>query len=75
MVLDQVLELLLLLEHRSALLLVDITMPSPAVVAAILAISFAFRNRCIAHQPRDIISFFLVVPALVSCVVHAQETS
>ncbi len=71
MVLDQVLKLLLLLEHRSTLLPVSITIPPPAVVAAILALSFAFRNRRIAHQPRDIISFFLVVTALVSCVVHA----
>jgi hypothetical protein len=73
-VLNEFLEFLLLLEQRSALLSVGIAAPSPAVMSAIVAILFALGNSRIAHQPGDIISLLLVIPALVACVVHTQQT-
>jgi flagellar motor component MotA len=72
---NQFLKLLLFLEHRTALLSVGIAMPSPGIVSAIFAILFALGNCRIAHQPGNIISFFLVVTALIPCVIHTQQTS
>jgi hypothetical protein len=72
---NQFLKLLLLLEHRSMLLFLSIAMPSPAIAAAVIPILFALGNSRIAHQPCNIVSFFLIVTSLVPCVIHTQQTS
>jgi hypothetical protein len=74
MVQNQFLKLLLLLEHRSTILFVGVAVPSPAIASAIIPILFALGNSRIAHQPCNIISFFLIVTPLVPCVIHTQQT-
>jgi hypothetical protein len=72
-VVDQVLELLLLLQHRPSFLPVSIAASSPP--AATVLAPFAFVNSRIAHQLCDIVVLFLVVAPFVPCMVHSQHTT